>query len=231
MNVEIKPDINGETKRDSYRIARRKMIETQLKNRGITDKRVLEAIYCLPRHFFVDEAMAAQSHGDFPLPIGCGQTISQPYIVAYMIQTLALKPGDKVLEIGFGSGYQTALLALLAKEVFAIERLMPMYKKGQENLAQLDLPHIHLKLDDGSLGWAEKAPFDVIVVGAGGPKVPEPLVAQLALGGRLIMPVGPNVDSQQLVLVRKDLAGAVEHHNVGACRFVNLVGRHAWSGC
>jgi protein-L-isoaspartate(D-aspartate) O-methyltransferase len=212
---------------DDYRIARRKMVEL-LQARGIQDTRVMEAMLRIPRHLFVDSALAAQSYSDSPLPLGHGQTISQPFIVALMLQTLELKPGDKVLEIGSGSAYQTALAADLAGEVFAIERLEPLYQKGRDNLARLGFQDIRLKLDDGILGWPEHAPFDAIIVAAGGPKVPEPLVEQLASGGRLIVPVGPSEQSQKLLLVSKDLLGRVSQRPVADCRFVALVGRHGW---
>ncbi len=212
---------------DDYRIARRKMVEL-LKKRGLRDERVLEAMLRVPRHLFVDEALAAQSYGDAPLPLGHGQTISQPYIVALMLEALELAPGDRVLEIGSGSAYQTALASDLAAEVFAVARLDPLYQKGCENLSRLGFQGVRLKLDDGTLGWPEHAPYDAIIVAAGGPKVPEPLVEQLAKGGRLIVPVGPTEQFQKLVLVTKDLSGAVKQRPVADCRFVALVGRHGW---
>ncbi|UQZ89956.1 protein-L-isoaspartate O-methyltransferase [Deltaproteobacteria bacterium Smac51] len=213
---------------DDYRIARRKMVELQLKKRGIRDARVLETMFRVPRHLFVDEAMAAQSYSDSPLPIGHGQTISQPYIVALMVEALNLKPSDKVLEIGSGSGYQTAILAALAGEVFGVERLEAIYQRGRENLQRLGSANIHLKLDDGTLGWPENSPYDAIVVAAGGPKVPQPLVDQLAPGGRLIVPVGPTEKSQQLTLVTKDPQGVISRTPLADCRFVALVGHHGW---
>ena len=212
---------------DDYRIARRKMVEL-LKTRGIQDTRVMEAMLRVPRHLFVDEALAAQSYGDAPLPLGHGQTISQPYIVALMLEALELAPGDRVLEIGSGSAYQTALASDLAAEVFAVERLEPLYQKGCENLSRLGFQGVRLKLDDGTLGWPEHAPYDAIIVAAGGPKVPEPLVEQLAKGGRLIVPVGPTEQSQTLVLLTKDPSGAIRQRPLADCRFVALVGRHGW---
>ncbi|MDR1920419.1 MAG: protein-L-isoaspartate(D-aspartate) O-methyltransferase [Candidatus Adiutrix sp.] len=213
---------------EAYRIARRKMVEAQLKARGINEPRLLEAMGRVPRHFFVDEALAAQSYSDSPLPIGYGQTISQPYIVAFMIEALALAAADRVLEIGSGSGYQTAILAALSGEVFAVERLKPIFLKGRANLEKLGLSNIRLKLDDGTLGWPEMAPYDVIIVAAGGPKAPPPLIEQLAPGGRLIVPVGPSADKQQLLFLRKDSQGGLSRSLLGGCRFVNLVGRHGW---
>lgn len=213
---------------DDYRIARRRMVDQQLKKRGVTDPNVLEAMTQVPRHFFVDEAQALQAYTDSPLPIGYGQTISQPYIVAAMVEALNLTPQDRVLEIGSGSGYQTAILASLAGEVFAVERLEPLFYKGRANLSRLDYGNIRLKLDDGTLGWPEMAPFNAIIVAAGGPRVPQPLVDQLAPGGRLIVPVGSSASHQKLTLVTKDQAGEVSRSDLGDCRFVALVGSHGW---
>lgn len=213
---------------DDYRIARRKMVDQQLKKRGVGDGLVLEAMARVPRHFFVDEAQAAQAYLDSPLPIGYGQTISQPFIVALMVEALGLEPEDRALEVGSGSGYQTAILASLAAEVFAVERIEALYYKGRENLARLDLPNIHFKLGDGTLGWPEMAPYDAVIVAAGGPRVPQPLIDQLAPGGRLIVPVGPTEASQKLTLVVKDQAGGLSREILGDCRFVALVGRHGW---
>jgi len=247
----------GRWNADDYRIARRKMVDQQLKGRGIRDGLVLETMARVPRHFFVDEAQAAQAYLDSPLPIGYGQTISQPFIVALMVEALGLRPEERVLEIGSGSGYQTAILASLAGEVFAVERIEALFHKGRENLARLDFPkpqlgpyaaegrfnadsssenrpnsppaNIHLKLDDGTLGWPEMAPYDAVIVAAGGPRIPQPLVDQLAPGGRLIVPVGPTEASQKLTLVIKDQGGGLSREILGDCRFVALVGRHGWA--
>lgn len=213
---------------DEYRISRRKMVEAQLVGRGIKDGRLLDAMGRLPRHLFVDEALAAQSYSDAALPIGFGQTISQPYMVALMVESLRLSPGDKVLEVGFGSGYQTAILASLAREVYGVERLGPLFQRGRDNLARLGFQNIHLKLADGTLGWPEAAPFNAIAVAAGGPQVPGPLTAQLAEGGRLIVPVGPTEKAQELTLVTKGPRGAITSTPLGACRFVALIGQHGW---
>jgi protein-L-isoaspartate(D-aspartate) O-methyltransferase len=205
------------------------MVDRQIKGRGLADPRVLAAMYRVPRHFFVDEARAVQSYSASPLPIGYGPTISQPYIVALMIEALELAPTDRVLEIGFGSGYQTALLASLAGEVFAIERLEPLFRKGRDNLARLGQANVHLKLDDGTGGWPELAPFEAIIVAAGGPKVPRPLLEQLGPGGRLVIPVGVQADLQKLTLITKAGQGrAADRRTLGDCRFVALVGRHGW---
>jgi protein-L-isoaspartate(D-aspartate) O-methyltransferase len=225
----VKKQDDGRWNPDDYHIARRNMVDRQIKGRGLADLRVLAAMYRVPRHFFVDEAQAVQSYSDSPLPIGYGQTISQPYIVALMIEALELAPTDRVLEIGFGSGYQTALLASLAGEVFAIERLEPLFRKGRDNLARLGQANIHLKLDDGTGGWPELAPFEAIIVAAGGPKVPRPLLEQLGPGGRLVIPVGPTVALQKLTLITKAGQGrAADRRTLGDCRFVALVGRHGW---
>lgn len=215
---------------DDYRIARRRMVDQQLKRRGIRDARVLEAMAVVPRHFFVDEAQAAQAYLDSPLPIGYGQTISQPYIVALMVEALRLQPADRVLDIGSGSGYQTAILASVAAEVVSVERVEPLFHKGRENLARLNFQNISLILDDGTLGWPALAPYDAIIVAAGGPRVPQPLIDQLAPGGRLIVPVGPTKTSQKLILVTRDREGAsLSREILGECRFVALVGRYGWS--
>jgi len=213
---------------DDYHIARRNMVERQIKGRGLAVPRLLETMQRVPRHFFVDEAQAAQAYSDTPLPIGYGQTISQPFIVALMLEALDLGPTDRVLEIGFGSGYQTALLASLAGEVFAIERLEPLFRKGRDNLARLGQTNIHLKLDDGTLGWPELAPFEAIIVSAGGPRVPRPLLDQLGPTGRLVIPVGPTAALQKLTLVTKAGADRADRRTLGDCRFVALVGRHGW---
>ena len=212
---------------DDYRIARRKMIEMQLKRRNIKDVKVLEAMKKVPRHFFVDPAQGAQAYLDSPLPIGYGQTISQPYIVARMVEALQLTHTDRVLEVGSGSGYQTAVLASLAGEVMAVERIEPLFNKGLENLSRLGQPNIKLKLDDGTMGWPELAPYQAIIVAAGGPKIPQPLVDQLAPGGRLIVPVGSD-KAQKLNLITRGLNGQLERQILEDCRFVALVGHHGW---
>jgi protein-L-isoaspartate(D-aspartate) O-methyltransferase len=222
------PDFDARWNPDAFRVARNKMVELQLKKRGLTDPRVLDVMGRVPRHFFVDEAQAAQAYLDSPLPIGWGQTISQPYIVGLMVESLRVAPTDRVLEIGSGSGYQTAVLAGLAREVLAVERLEPLFFKGRDNLAKLGLPNIRLKLADGTLGWPEMAPFDAVIVAAGGPRVPQPLLDQLAPGGRLIVPVGSTGKTQKLTLVTRGREDRFDRVTLGDCRFVNLVGRHGW---
>jgi protein-L-isoaspartate(D-aspartate) O-methyltransferase len=198
------------------------MVEEQLLARDITDPEVLAAMRRVPRHLFVDEALADRAYWDGPLPIGHGQTISQPYIVALMTQSLALKSGDRVLEVGSGCGYQTAVLSLLAREVYAVERVPALFEKGRMNLKGLGAENARLKLGDGSLGWPEFAPFDAILVAAYTGTVPELLRQQLSPGGRLIIPLG-DASSQLLVLYAKDAAGAVSRRVIAACRFVPLI--------
>jgi protein-L-isoaspartate(D-aspartate) O-methyltransferase len=202
---------------------RERMVETQLKARDITDKAVLTAMSRTPRHWFVDEAMASGAYADNPLPIGQGQTISQPYIVAYMTQALELTNQDRVLEIGSGCGYHSAILALLAGSVFAVELLPGLFDKGRANIKKLGLTNVFQKHGDGSLGWPEMAPFTAMVVAAYGSRTPHRLLEQLAPGGRLILPLG-QADCQDLVLFRKAKSGQVSSRALLPCRFVPLVG-------
>jgi protein-L-isoaspartate(D-aspartate) O-methyltransferase len=203
------------------------MVAEQLVARGITDARVLAAMGELPRHLFVEEAMASQAYLDKPLPIGEGQTISQPYIVALMSETLDVAPGAKVLEIGTGSGYQAAVLAKLGADVHTVERIPRLCASARERLLGMGLFNVHVKLDDGTLGWPSAAPFDRIIVTAGGPEVPQPLVDQLAEGGRLVLPVGETRRLQRLVLVEKTPQGLRTTEICPVC-FVDLVGKHGW---
>ncbi|MDO9082047.1 MAG: protein-L-isoaspartate(D-aspartate) O-methyltransferase, partial [Humidesulfovibrio sp.] len=179
------------------------------------------------RHLFVEEAMAKQAYMDCPLPIGEGQTISQPYIVALMTELLQVSPGMKVLEIGTGSGFQAAVLAKLGADVHTVERIPRLCEMARERLLSLGLFNVHVKLDDGTLGWPSIAPFDRILVTAGGPEVPPPLLEQLAEGGRLVMPVGPTHRLQSLLLVEKK-GGVVERKDICGVQFVDLVGAHGW---
>ncbi len=214
--------------RDPYTISRARMIEEQLVARGIKDKRLLKAFSIVPRHLFVEEGLSANSYGDFALPIGEKQTISQPYIVAYMIEALALKGDEKVLDIGSGSGYQSALLSLLAERVFCIERLARIATRARKLLDDFHCANVVIRVGDGTVGWAEEAPFDAIIVAASGPHVPEALLKQLGPDGRLIMPVGCDFDNQSLVLVTRKGNGFKEQ-NLGGCRFVPLLGVNGWS--
>ena len=199
------------------------MIEQQLTRRGIKNFRVLDAFRRVPRHLFVPEHTLADAYEDHPLPIGDGQTISQPYIVALMTEALELTGTEKVLEIGTGSGYQTAILAELAQEVYSIERIVSLAKRAQKVLAELGyLEKVHLKIGDGSRGWPEEAPFDAILVAAGTEKVPPALLDQLSSGGRLVIPVGSYLWSQSLDLYLKTERGVEKQHLCG-CRFVPLL--------
>ncbi len=203
------------------------MVREQLEKRGIHDERVLAAMRQTPRHLFVQEALQAQAYKDHALPIGHGQTISQPYIVGLMSQMLEIEPEMRVLEIGAGSGYQAAVLAAMGCEVYTVERIRDLYVKARQRLLELRYFKVKLKLDDGTMGWAEEAPFDRILVTAGGPDVPMPLVEQLADPGILIIPVGGARRNQQLVVIRKQ-DGALQEERHGGVAFVDLVGKHGW---
>lgn len=209
-----------------YRLARERMVRNQLIPRGISDERVLAAMEKIQRHLFVEEALVGEAYNDHPLPIGHKQTISQPYIVALMTEALQLTGEDKVLEIGTGSGYQTAILAELARAVYTVERVAPLLEKSKQLLESLGYTNIWFKVSDGTLGWEEFAPYDAIMVTAGAPKIPQPLLDQLAEGGRLIIPIG-NRYSQDLIRVKRAKSRFIEE-NLGGCRFVDLIGNHGW---
>jgi len=202
------------------------MVETQLVNRGISDSRVLEAMRKVPRHLFVEEALKEQAYSDFPLPIGEKQTISQPYIVALMTESLGLKGHEKILEIGTGSGYQSAVLAELADRVFSIERFPGLAYRANQILQKQGYQNIIIRVADGSLGWPDEAPFDGVMATAGTPKIPQPLIDQLGMGGRLVLPVGDRL-SQELIMVERVPEG-IKKTNLGGVRFVDLVGKLGW---
>lgn len=202
------------------------MVQEQLVPRGIDDPRVLEAMRIVPRHLFVDDALQSRAYGDFPLPIAAGQTISQPYIVASMTQALRLQGDEIVLEIGTGSGYQAAVLSRLCKQVYTVERINSLLARARKVFDQLLYFNIVSKLDDGTLGWPECGPFDAIIVTAGGPSIPQPLVDQLREKGRLIIPVGDQY-LQILQLLEKTEDG-VSIRDLERVRFVDLVGKHGW---
>ena len=214
--------------RDAFKFVRLRedLIEKQLKPRGITDPQVLAAMGKVPRHLFVSEALMDQAYGDYPLPIGEQQTISQPYIVAEMTQALKLTSEDRVLEIGTGSGYQAAVLAEIVFRVYTIERIHNLYVKTRKLFDQLRYYNIVTKYSDGTAGWPDESPFDAIIVTAGAPEIPGVLVNQLAVGGRMIIPVGDR-HSQELIHIFKDEKG-IYSKNLGGCRFVKLVGEHGW---
>ncbi len=210
----------------NFKKARDRMVETQIAARGVHDERVLEAMRKVPRHQFVDEALRDQAYSDHPLPIGEKQTISQPYIVALMTESLELSGTEKILEIGTGSGYQSAVLAELADRVFSIERYPALAYRANGVLRKLGYRNVIVRVGDGSLGWPDDAPFDGILVTAGTPSIPQPLIDQLAVGGRLVVPVGDRM-SQELVLVRRHAEGINKSH-LGGVRFVDLIGKWGW---
>ena len=209
-----------------YRLAREKMVKTQLISRGIKDWRVLSVMGKVQRDRFVEEALVGEAYNDHPLPIGHGQTISQPYMVALMTEALGLEGNEKVLEIGTGSGYQTAILAELADKIYTVERIRSLMVRARGILADLNYNNILFKAFDGTLGWKEFEPYDAIIVTAGSPRLPQPLLDQLAEGGRLVIPTG-NKFSQELMKVTKK-KGTYTQKNLGGCRFVDLVGIHGW---
>jgi protein-L-isoaspartate(D-aspartate) O-methyltransferase len=206
--------------------ARLKMVEEQIVSRGIKDPRVIAAMKKVPRHLFVEEALQSQAYSDHPLPIGEKQTISQPYMVALMTEALQLKEKEKVLEIGAGSGYQTAILAELAEKVFSIERIRSLAIKARQLLYELGYFNVEIKIFDGTHGWMEEAPFDAIIVTAGAPDIPQPLLDQLAIDGRLVIPVG-DAYAQDLMRVTKTKEG-IKKEELGGCRFVKLIGKYGW---
>jgi protein-L-isoaspartate(D-aspartate) O-methyltransferase len=212
--------------RDAYETARARMVEEQLARRGVTDARVLAVMRRVPRHRFVEEALRERAYGDHPLPIGEEQTISQPYIVGFMTQLLELHGQEKVLEVGTGSGYQTAVLAELARRVCSVERLPRLAERARALLEQLGYDNVWVRVGSGTLGWPDEAPFDRILVTAGGPAVPPPLFQQLAEGGRMVVPLG-DAANQTLTVVEKS-AGEMKTRPCGECKFVKLVGKYAW---
>ncbi len=215
------PDIQA------YAGQRRKMVEEQILGRGIKDLSVMEALSRVPRHLFVNSSLQHRAYGDCPLPIGENQTISQPYIVALMTQVLDLKGKERVLEIGTGSGYQTAVLAELASQIFTIERVKPLVKKTKELLEGLKYKNIVFKTFDGTYGWRDQSPFDAILISAATPSIPKSLIEQLADKGRLVAPVGER-ESQDLVVLNKN-GNRVMERKIGSCKFVPLIGKFAWS--
>jgi len=209
--------------RDEFTREREKMVEDQIAARGVTDPKVLAAMSKVPRHVFISEAMAPYAYQDEPLPIGEGQTISQPYIVAYMTEVLGLQGGEKVLEVGTGSGYQTAVLAEIAKDVYTIELVESLSLKAQEVLRGLGYPNVQFKIGDGTMGWKDYAPYDAIVVTAAPGAVPKALRDQLAISGRMIIPVG--VEYQELILVVRE-SHAFKEKRLLPVRFVPLLSIH-----
>lgn len=213
---------------DPCRREREEMVEFQIRARGVRDERVLAAMEKIPRHLFVPENWERAAYEDRPLPIGEGQTISQPYIVAVMTEQLEIRSHDRVLEIGTGSGYQAAILAELAGEVVSVERLPEIADRARENLARAGVPSVRIIIGDGTEGYLPEAPYDAIIVTAASPTVPEPLVEQLAEGGRLIAPVGPRERQDLVKLVKRE--GRVETIPLGGVCFVPLIGQFGWRG-
>ena len=213
--------------RREYRNQRQVMVDTQIIARGITDTRVIDALLEVPRHLFLDEAFHAQAYDDNPLPIGEKQTISQPYIVALMTESLELNGTERVLEIGTGSGYQTAVLARLAEQVFSIERIPGLAKRARRIFDELKYTNIVVTIGDGTLGWKQYAPYDGIIVTAAAPRPPQALLDQLARGGRLVIPVGDELSQNLMVYTRED-DGQFATENKGGCRFVKLIGEQGW---
>ena len=216
----------GHSGANDWSKTRLKMVEEQIVARGIRDPRVIAALKKIPRHLFVEEALQGQAYTDHPLPIGEKQTISQPYMVALMTEALQLTGKEKVLEIGAGSGYQTAVLAEVAKAVFSIERILALTLRARKLLEDLGYGNAEIKFSDGTQGWVEESPFDGIIVTAGAPDVPQPLVDQLAMGGRLVIPVG-DAYVQDLLRITKTEEG-IRREDLGGCRFVKLIGRYGW---
>jgi len=208
---------------DPLAVTRHTMVERDIRGRGVTDKRVLAAMERVPRDKFVEVLDRGTAYADHPLTIDCGQTISQPYIVAYMTEALKLDAGDRVLEVGTGSGYQAAILAEIAKEVYTVERFKELSERAKQVIFGLGYKNVHFSLGDGTLGWKSESPFDAIIVTAATPKIPPSLVKQLSPGGRLVAPVGGR-SIQNLVRLTKDSKGATKEETLIACVFVPLVG-------
>lgn len=214
---------------DRYIKQRMKMVDTQIRARGIRNPRVLKALEKVPRHLFVNEALMDQAYNDNPLPIDGGQTISQPYIVALMTEALELTGSEKVLEIGTGSGYQAAVLAELVDHVFSIDRIASLAGNARRLLESLNYYNIAIRVGDGTLGWKDEGPFDAIMVTAGAPDIPKTLVEQIAVGGRLVVPVGGRHSQLLIKLTRlSESVNDVKKEDLGGCRFVDLIGEYGW---
>lgn len=213
---------NGE-----FRLPRERMVERLRDHYRIADERVLKAMSQVPRHLFVPEALQSRAYGDHALPIDANQTISQPFIVARMTELLELEATSRVLEIGAGSGYQTAVLSKIAAQIYAIERIAELAREAQTRIRSLGIYNATVKCFDGTFGWSAHAPYDAVLVAAGGKEVPQPLLAQLKVGGKLVIPVGEKRDAQRLVrAIRAERDYKFEDH--GACAFVPLIGRYGW---
>jgi protein-L-isoaspartate(D-aspartate) O-methyltransferase len=210
-----------------FRIPRERMVDRLRDHYGIKNQAVLDAMLLVPRHIFVSEALAATAYADNPLPIAAHQTISQPFIVAFMTELLNVDKKSRVLEVGAGSGYQTAILAHVAGQVYSIERIAELAREAQRRIRELGLYNATVKCFDGTVGWSAHAPYDGILVAAGGPEIPEPLVSQLKIGGALVIPIGDSPENQRLIrVIRTEDNVVTEDH--GSCSFVPLIGRHGW---
>jgi protein-L-isoaspartate(D-aspartate) O-methyltransferase len=209
--------------------ARERMVRVQLAGRGIRDTALLRAMQEVPREAFVDEGFSASAYEDGPLPIGEGQTISQPYIVALMIEAAEISKNDRVLEVGAGSGYAAAVMSRIAREVYAIERHLPLVEEARERFEALGYDNIQLRAGDGTRGWPESAPFDAILVSASGPEVPTALKEQLAIGGRLILPVGQRAWRQTLRKITRASETDYQEQQLGEVAFVPLIGEQGWA--
>lgn len=210
-----------------YSIARRRMVAQHVTARGITDDAVIRVMEHIPRHLFVEEALQGQAYTDYALPIGEKQTISQPYIVAAMTAALNLKSSDRVLEVGTGSGYQAAVLSRLVAHVYSVERIASLARRARRILDSIGCSNVHIQVSDGTSGWSEQAPFDAIIVTAGAPAVPQQYLEQLAVGGRLLIPVGSG-SSQVLKRIVRTAEQNYSEDDLLDCRFVPLIGEHGW---
>ncbi len=213
---------------DDYAAARARMVHEQLARRGVTDARVLAAMREVPREFFVPDALRERSYDDGPLPIEAGQTISQPFVVALMIEAAQLTVADRVLEIGAGSGYAAAILSRIAAQVYAVERHAELARLAAERLDRLGYKNVEVRAGDGTHGWPEAAPFDAIIASAGAPGIPQALKEQLDIGGRLVMPVGDTPRAQTLIKATRTSAATFVEQDLGAVAFVPMIGAHGW---
>ena len=211
----------------NYELSRKQMVERQIVAQGVKDARLIAAMKKVPRHLFVPEALQYQAYEDHPLPIGDGQTISQPYMVALMTEALELKGGERVLEIGTGSGYQAAILAELCGKVFTVERIDKIARRARQTLDDLKYHNIAVRIGDGTLGWAEYAPYDRIIVTAGAPELPKAYWEQLAEGGRIAIPVGDREEQSLIIIDKKN--GKELRRDFGGCVFVPLLGKDGWN--
>lgn len=210
-----------------FSIARRRMVEQQVKSRGIIDQKVIDVMLEIPRHLFVESGLQDQAYSDFPLPIGHKQTISQPFIVGFMTEALRLKGGERVLEIGTGSGYQAAVLSKIARHVYTVERVADLARAARKSLDSSGAYNVHIRVNDGTCGWEDQSPFDAIITTAGAPFVPDTLKQQLEIGGRLIIPVG-TLGQQVLYRITRIGKDSFDEEQLLDCRFVPLIGRHGW---